>query len=871
MKIIATIQKALSLWPRLEFHARGRLITIGLPQQFAIVACIILLGTSAIWAVTGAELQLANADQLVSAYLFENLQTFHNSVLPGQHTFLLKWPLFWLISALHFAPWAFIAVTVLVVLLTVGGLAYVLFRIERRPVVFGLLCLALASVLALVPPHPQAGVQLPVNMAMITTRNLEYLAYLVVMGLLVTAKRPLIRSPRFWVATGLLAALVATDRLFLTLSVGGAVMLGLVYLCFWHRPMVRFALEWLGMSVLALLGSTGIIWLLTTLQIVHISSGSDSVWGSYGIVTSLQSAVHGVVYALLGVFTNFGANPVFDSMLKEIPAHLGRRLLSAEGFAYVVNLSIVVLAIVASVRVLAEKIPARQTRVRFTAVLVFSSLASMAAFAASDHYYPVDARYEGIVLFAGFVALAAYASFQQKAFFARWAKRAAILLILAVVSACIGGYQLYIQERDAQATITASNAKVTQALAAHNSPVLVGDYWRVFPIKQAMGNRPLTVVPLANCTEPRDMLTSQAWRDMDLKRTSFAYLLTTDRPDPQFPECSLEQVTRAYGRPNASVIVSGTLAKPTATLLYYDYGANRVPLSATPTDKELSTVAPIDIDQLNKIAPPSASCNGKLIMNMVAHQDDDLLFMNPDIIHELRQGSCIRTVYLTAGDGGQGELYWLGRQTGAERAYNTMLNSQAVWTHTIVRLADKQFITLANPIGHPNVGLIFMNLPDGNLNGSGFNATNSESIHKLASGGIDKIHSVDNQSEYTADQLIDALTVILRRYQPVKLQAQTRHNTNQTFSDHSDHLAVGYFAEKVIDRYGQNGGTLDAKFYEGYPIRARRENVSGDDMEQKAAAFFSYATSDSSVCESMQVCAKDTAYIFYLRRQYQSE
>ena len=37
---------------------------------------------------------------------------------------------------------------------------------------------------------------------------------------------------------------------------------------------------------------------------------------------------------------------------------------------------------------------------------------------------------------------------------------------------------------------------------------------------------------------------------------------------------------------------------------------------------------------------------------IVAHEDDDLLFITPGVLRAIRSGSAVRTVYLTAGDDG---------------------------------------------------------------------------------------------------------------------------------------------------------------------------------------------------------------------------
>lgn len=869
MSKIGKIRQYSKSWPQLKLWV-GRRIVLKPAEQYAVFACIVLLGTTLGWAIAGAKIHLANADQLVNAYLFENFQTFQGSLLPAQHTFLLKWPLFWLISWLHFATWAFVVVTVLLVLATVAGLAVALRKIERRPLVIGTLLLALASVLLMVPIHPQPGAQLPVNMAMLTTRNVEYVLYMGVLALLITVGRTWLKSWKFWAATALLALLITSDRLFMTLSLGGALLSLAAYACLRQRTMVQLAAQWLLVSVLATVVSFGAVWGLNAAHVVVVTSSTGNAWGSYGLVKSFGSALHGVAYAVLSVLTNFGANPFYDITLKEVPAHILGRLVSVQGLAQIINLAVLGFVCVASAQVLRRSMR-QQVRpsVKFAVALLFSAAASMVAFAATDHFYPVDARYEGIVVFAGFVAAATYLSFQRKPFVVRHFGKVTALLLVGVVVSCIGGYQLYAQERDAQASVVERNARVAQTLSARHVNVLVGDYWRVMPIKQAMNDKSVTVIPLSDCTHYRDALSSKNWQGIDLSHTAFAYLLALDKPDPQFPDCTLDQVTRAYGRPNASTVVAGTVSAPEGTLLYYDYGAGHVPLSATPSVKELATVKPIDITDLNKTSPVSSLCSGKMIVNIVAHQDDDLLFMNPDITHELADDKCIRTIYVTAGDDGQGELYWMGRQTGAEHAYNTMLGApQTIWTHTIVRLADKQFVTLANPIGHPNVALIFLNLPDGNLNGSGFAPTKFESIHKLLSGGIKKIHSIDGQSEYTTEQLVQALATLLQRYDPQALQVQTPDNKSKTFADHSDHLTVGVLGSRAASLYEKDGAKPETKFYVGYPIRARPENVFGADLDKKAAAFFSYADSDSGVCKTMRLCSKGQAYGFYLRRQY---
>src|ERR1700749_3509165 len=56
-------------------------------------------------------------------------------------------------------------------------------------------------------------------------------------------------------------------------------------------------------------------------------------------------------------------------------------------------------------------------------------------------------------------------------------------------------------------------------------------------------------------------------------------------------------------------------------------------------------------------------------LNIVAHEDDDLLFLSPDLLHAIQGGGKVRTIFVTAGDAGSGTSYWTGRQNGMLAAY----------------------------------------------------------------------------------------------------------------------------------------------------------------------------------------------------------
>jgi LmbE family N-acetylglucosaminyl deacetylase len=267
-----------------------------------------------------------------------------------------------------------------------------------------------------------------------------------------------------------------------------------------------------------------------------------------------------------------------------------------------------------------------------------------------------------------------------------------------------------------------------------------------------------------------------------------------------------------------------------------------------------------------------ALCQGKTVVNIVAHEDDDLLFMNPDVQTDIKAGKCIRTVFVTAGDAGDTSQYWLAREKGSEAAYAQMLGIEPTWTEQSMQLTEYAHATIATPTNSPKVSLIFMHLPDGNLSGQGFFSTRHESLERLEHGIIDTIQSVDGLSSYTAPQLVETLQTILQTYKPVKIRTQSTE-VGAPYPDHSDHRAVGYFVSQAYDQYQQNSTTqtnMPLLYYTGYSIRSNPENLANDALVEKALPFFKYAAYDKGVCITIQECDATSSYGAYLHRQYQA-
>lgn len=840
-------------------------------RLYAMVAVAVLGATTLLWSVLGARLQANNADQLVDPYLFQDHHTFQGGEFPGAHTFLLKWPLFWLVRLFDYSSKAYIAITVAAVLLTVSMLVVILYRIERRPAVFGTLCLALASTLLLVPAMPYAGGLLPVNMAMLATRNLEYVLYIAALVFVIRA--PSWRSFKFWAAAICLAILIASDKLFLAFAAGAAMLMLFIYALRRRPRLVDIAARWLLVALLSTLGAVILLAVINLSGITHIVGGAES--SPYGLAQNSHDLALGALYGVMGLLTNFGANPAYDATkIQDMPHQLASRLTSISGPAYIVNLLIVVTGLAAVWFVIRNSLkkPKKADKKFDTAhtlalALLFTSVAALGVFVATDHYFAVDARYLTITVFALFITVAAYA--RQLTLRRNHTVIAGAIILGSIFLAVPGAINGYADDRSALTEVNERNSLVVQALSHHPVKALVGDYWRVLPTRQASKNK-LNVIPLSSCAQIRDTLSSKAWQG-DLRKQSFAYLLSLDQSLTDFPNCSLNQVVAAYGHPNSSLLVAGTFSEPKEELLFYDHGieAKASGKQSSEPSQTLSSIVPISPSQL-----PDTSCDGPSIMNVVAHQDDDLLFTSPDLLNAVKAGDCVRSVYVTAGDAGYDQFYWLSRQQGSEAAYSNMLGFDHGWIQRIVKLSNNSYVTVAMPRDDTKIALIFMNLPDGDIDGEGFKTSNYESLAKLEAQKIRVIHAVDHQSSYTSGQLSDALLTLMSTFQPTEIRTQATRNMSDTYPDHSDHLAVGRYTQETYNRYlaalSSDSTPPPIYYYIGYPIRDMDPNVSDPELSQKEAAFFAYAKHDGGVCASEQLCQDSaSAYTYYLAREYQ--
>ena len=275
-------------------------------------------------------------------------------------------------------------------------------------------------------------------------------------------------------------------------------------------------------------------------------------------------------------------------------------------------------------------------------------------------------------------------------------------------------------------------------------------------------------------------------------------------------------------------------------------------------------------------SPPARICPTGRMLNIVAHEDDDLLFLSPDLLHDIHAGKCVRTIFVTAGNDGKGPAYWRqGREAGSRAAYAEMAGVRDAWTQDHIRVNGHR-IVMFKLSGDPRVSLIFLRLPDGGSEGTGFTANHDESVMKLRDGDISVIHAVDGSTSYTKAGLLATVTRLVDEFHPNVIRTQNYVTPDAVGysspdDDHSDHHASAYLAQAASRQYRAPHSFIG---YQDYYTRHYRISVFGSNLAAKEKAFFAYDKHDSLLpCSSVKLlqtaaCKHAGHYAQWLAREY---
>ncbi|WP_199442566.1 PIG-L family deacetylase [Umezawaea beigongshangensis] len=249
---------------------------------------------------------------------------------------------------------------------------------------------------------------------------------------------------------------------------------------------------------------------------------------------------------------------------------------------------------------------------------------------------------------------------------------------------------------------------------------------------------------------------------------------------------------------------------------------------------------------------------------VVAHEDDDLIFINPDVQLGVQRGAPTRTVYVTAGEfNGNGttrELYAAQRRAGVCAAYASMAGVADRWTRTSRTFAGRA-VEVDVLVGAPHVELVFLGLPDGG------DSLQLDALTRLWDDAQETAHTivypgspVQQSLVYTGAGLTAVLVALLADSAPTAVFAQDPEPDPRDAPDHADHVACARFARAAFEIHATGTGTRPLLVeHRGYGTQGWAQNLSQQAVSTKSAVYGVYAAQDSGAGSSPLV---------WLRSQY---
>ena len=275
-------------------------------------------------------------------------------------------------------------------------------------------------------------------------------------------------------------------------------------------------------------------------------------------------------------------------------------------------------------------------------------------------------------------------------------------------------------------------------------------------------------------------------------------------------------------------------------------------------------------------------------VDVVAHEDDDILFMNPDLVGGIRAGVPTTTIFMTAGenafdgdpsddpanpycpklpnDGGDhfGELsrerYAQCRQQASRAAYAQMAGVANVWDGAPMGVSGGNFAELYTLRAKPSVKLVFLDLPeDGDSDVGG-------SLYHLYFGDepgftTDTLVPTDGVAargySYDRTATINALVTLYQQFAPTAVRVQdTDPDTREQigdwiFHDHTDHVMAARLASEALGDYTTQTGydRISLEEFRDYNIGGAPVNLAPGQQTDKNATFQAYKPLDPASWE----------------------
>ena len=275
------------------------------------------------------------------------------------------------------------------------------------------------------------------------------------------------------------------------------------------------------------------------------------------------------------------------------------------------------------------------------------------------------------------------------------------------------------------------------------------------------------------------------------------------------------------------------------------------------------------------LASALAACGDNIVLDdtpvppaqtlvIVAHFDDDEIFMQPELDDAIAAGS-ITTVYVTSGDPlhAKGVEDQLRVYNAAMIAYGETADASD-WQcgYTMVTGLPARHCRLPDR----GVSLLALDVPDGGITG----IDNRYSLLNLLDGSVAALPILSEIGGYTVtrDQIVDELAAIITATAPTQIHTLDVGGTHGY--DNSSHILAGGFALWAAARAGYAG---DLRAHRGYNIASNAPTFfAGPDYERAAymLGFFDACYFHCGPCGDSCVYP-DASHLAWLQREYSTD
>ncbi|MFM0346973.1 PIG-L family deacetylase [Paraburkholderia sp. RL17-347-BIC-D] len=236
----------------------------------------------------------------------------------------------------------------------------------------------------------------------------------------------------------------------------------------------------------------------------------------------------------------------------------------------------------------------------------------------------------------------------------------------------------------------------------------------------------------------------------------------------------------------------------------------------------------------------AADCGAGTLVTVVAHLDDDLLFVDPAISERLDAGWCITTVHLIGGANGGDFAYVQTRERASRLAYARMAGVPDEWLESNVTIAGKlvhQMVLKARP----QVRLVELRLPGGAVRGG-----------RVPLGLLWEQHATISTYPMNADGSVrvkydrDALSATLKVILAQATLIYTLNPDTVPFIEHPDHIYSARITRHVAQTLGKG---VPIVYHVTYPTGGWPGNLPAAEVQRKrdiVASYFSIDGSESS-------------------------